>query len=284
VRTFVSAFATLLAIVLAAVAVPAIWLDRNIVQEQGFVELASPLGRNSEFQQGLATAAVGTIDTSAVPGFLADLVRPALEDAAASMTGLPGYPAAWEETLRRSHRLSFTAPQAEAGEAAPAASSLTLDVAPLVRLGAEEISRTTRLPLDPPDQTLIDVGQPEQKEWTERLAAYAPAGYLLAGGAAVALLLAVVAARRRWTVLVGAGLGALVLAAVWTVCSQLGSAAVLAADTGNEVANMFRDGFVAAAAADFQGWTLASAITGGVLVLVGVVAGLIPRKRLRPTR
>ena len=282
-RTFVSAFATLLAILLAAVAVPAIWLDRNIVQEQGFVELASPLGRNSEFQQGLATAAVGTIDTSAVPGFLADLVRPALEDAAASMTGLPGYPAAWEETLRRSHRLSFTAPQAEAGQTAPA-SSLTLDVAPLVALGAEEISRTTRFPLDPPDQTLIDVGQPEQKEWTERLTVYAPAGYLMAAGAAVALLLAVVAARRRWTVLVGAGLGALVLAAVWTVGSQLGSAAVLAADTGNEVANMFRDGFVAAAAADFQGWTLASAITGGMLLLVGVVAGLIPRKRARATR
>jgi hypothetical protein len=283
VRTFVSAFATLLAILLAAVAVPAIWLDRNIVQEQGFVELASPLGRNSGSQQGLATAAVGTIDTSAVPGFLADLVRPALEDAAASMTGLPGYPAAWEETLRRSHRLSFTAPQAEAGQTAPA-SSLTLDVAPLVALGAEEISRTTRFPLDPPDQTLIDVGQPEQKEWTERLTVYAPAGYLMAAGAAVALLLAVVAARRRWTVLVGAGLGALVLAAVWTVGSQLGSAAVLAADTGNEVANMFRDGFVAAAAADFQGWTLASAITGGMLLLVGVVAGLIPRKRARATR
>ena len=282
-RTFVSAFATLLAILLAAVAVPAIWLDRNIVQEQGFVELASPLGRNSEFQQGLATAAVGTIDTSAVPGFLADLVRPALEDAAASMTGLPGYPAAWEETLRRSHRLSFTAPQAEAGQTAPA-SSLTLDVAPLVALGAEEISRTTRFPLDPPDQTLIDVGQPEQKEWTERLTVYAPAGYLMAAGAAVALLLAVVAARRRWTVLVGAGLGALVLAAAWTAGSQLGSAAVLAADTGNEVANMFRDGFVAAAAADFQGWTLASAITGGMLLLVGVVAGLIPRKRARATR
>jgi hypothetical protein len=135
VRTFVSAVATLLAILLAAVAVPAIWLDRNIVQEQGFVELASPLGTNSGFQQGLATAAVGTIDTSAVPGFLEDLVRPALENAAASMVGLPGYPAAWEETLRRSHRLSFAAPQAEAGEAGEAASSLTLDVAPLVRAG-----------------------------------------------------------------------------------------------------------------------------------------------------
>jgi hypothetical protein len=283
VRTFVSALATLLAILLAAVAVPAIWLDRNIVQEQGFVELAAPLGADSGFQQGLAAAAVGTIDTSAVPGFLADLVRPALEDAAARIAGLPGYPAAWEETLRRSHRLSFAAPETEAADTA-SASSLTLDVAPLVALGAEEISRTTRLPLDPPDQTLINVGQPEQKEWTERLSTYAPAGYLLAGGAVVALLLALVAARRRWTVLAGAGLGALVLAAVWTVGWQLGSAAVLARDSGNEIANMFRDRFVAAAAADFQGWTLAAAITGGVLLLVGIVAGFIPRNRVQATR
>jgi hypothetical protein len=283
VRTFVSALATLLAILLAAVAVPAIWLDRNIVQEQGFVELAAPLGTDSEFQHGLAAAAVGTIDTSAVPGFLEDLLRPALEDAAASMTGLPGYPAAWEETLRRSHRLSFEAREAEAADTA-SASSLTLDVAPLVALGAEEISRTTRLPLDPPDQTLINVGQPEQKEWTERLSTYAPAGYLLAGVSMVALLLALVAARRRWMVLVGAGLGALVLTAVWTVGWQLGSAAVLARDSGSEVANMFRDAFVPAATVDFEGWILAAAITGGVLLIVGVVAGFIPRKRAQPTR
>jgi hypothetical protein len=276
VRTFVSAAATVLAVLLAAVAVPAIWLDRNIVQEQGFVELAAPLGRHSEFQQGLAAAAIGTIDTSAVPGFLSDLVRPVLEGAAESLTGLPGYSAAWEETLRKSHRLSFAG--TGAGAEAPA-SSLTLDVAPLVALGAEEISRTTRIPLDPPEETLISVGQPEQKEWTERLSTYAPAGYLLAGGSAVALLLAFVAARRRWTVLVGAGAGALLLAALWAFGAQLGSAAVLAADSGNEVANLFRNEFVAASFTHFQTWTLAAAITGGVLLLVGIVAGLIARKQ-----
>jgi hypothetical protein len=283
VRTFVSAAATVLAVLLAAVAVPAIWLDRSIVQEQGFVELAAPLGRNPEFQQGLAAAAIGTIDTSAVPGFLSDLVRPVLENAAASLTGLPGYPAAWEETLRKSHRLSFAGTDANNPEAA-SASSLTLDVAPLVALGSEEISRATRLPLDPPEQTLINVGQPEHKEWTERLRTFAPAGYLLAGGSAVALLLALVAARRRWTVLVAAGVGALLLAALWTLGAQAGSAAVLATDSGNEVANMFRNEFVAAASADFQTWTLSAAITGGVLVLVGIVAGLISRKRERVTR
>jgi hypothetical protein len=283
VRTFVSAAATVLAVLLAAVAVPAIWLDRNIVQEQGFVELAAPLGKDPEFQQGLATAAVGTIDTSAVPGFLSDLVRPVLENAASSLTGLPGYQAAWEETLRRSHRLSFAAPGVGSAEAA-SASSLTLDVAPLVALGSGEISRATGLPLDPPDQTLIDVGQPEQKAWTERLSTYAPAGYLLAGGAAVALLLALVAARRRWTVLAGAGLGALLLAALWTAGAQLASSAVLATDSGNEVANMFRNEFVAAATTDFQGWTLTAAITGGVLLLLGIVARFIPGKRTRATR
>lgn len=281
-RTFVSAAATVLAVLLAAVAVPAIWLDRNIVQEQGFVELAAPLATNSAFQQELAVAAVGTIDTSAVPGFLSDLVQPVLEDAASSLTGLPGYPAAWEETLRRSHRLSF-APATDDGGAA-SASSLTLDVAPLVALGAEEISRTTRLPLDPPEQTLINVGQPMYKEWTERLTTYAPAGYLLAGGSAVALLLALVAARRRWTVLAGAGAGALLLAAAWAAGSQALSAAVVSADSGNEVANMFRDEFVAASAADFQAWTLAAAVTGGVLLVLGVVAGFTSRKPQRANR
>jgi hypothetical protein len=283
VRTFVSAAATVLAVLLAAVAVPAIWLDRNIVQEQGFVELAAPLGKNSEFQQQLAVAAVGTIDTSAVPGFLSDLVQPVLEDAASSLTGLPEYPAAWEETLLKSHRLSFAAPGTDDGGAS-SASSLTLDVAPLVALGAGEISRTTRLPLDPPDQTLINVGQPEHKEWTERLSTYAPGGYLLAGGSAVALLLALVAARRRWTVLAGAGAGALLLAAGWAFGSQVASSAVVSADSGNEVANMFRDEFVAASAADFQAWTVAAALAGAVLLLLGLAAGLFSRKRARATR
>ncbi|OAE03639.1 hypothetical protein [Arthrobacter sp. OY3WO11] len=282
-RSFVSAAATVLAVLLAAVAVPAIWLDRNVVQEQGFVELAAPLGRDPEFQQRLAVAAVATVDTSAVPGFLSDLVQPVLEDAASALTALPEYSVAWEETLRKSHRLSFAGPATDGDGSAPA-SSLTLDVAPLVSLGAGEISRTTRLPLDPPDQTLINVGQPEHKEWTERLTTYAPAGYLLAGGSAIALLLALVAANRRWTVVSGAGAGALLLAAAWTLGAGIASAAAVSADSGNEVANMFRDEFVAAAAADFRGWTMAAAAGGGALLFLGLVAGFATRKRARASR
>ena len=45
VRTFVSAVAVLIGLVLAAVAVPAMWVDRNIVQEDGFVAFTAPLGQ-----------------------------------------------------------------------------------------------------------------------------------------------------------------------------------------------------------------------------------------------
>ncbi|MEO5314211.1 hypothetical protein PV772_08825 [Pseudarthrobacter sp. CC12] len=282
-RTFVSALATVLGILLAAVAVPAIWVDRNIVQEDGFVRLAAPLGKDPEFQRKLATAAVGTIDTGSVPGFLSGLVEPMLEKAAESLTQLPGYPAAWEETLRRSHRLSFADPAA-APQGGASASSLTLDVAPLVALGAEEISRATRLPLNPPEQTLINVGQPAQREWTERLATYAPMGYVLAIGSAVAFLLALVAARRRWTVLLASGVGGLAVAGLWGLGLQLGSGRAQATDTGNAIANMFRDEFLAAAGADFQAWITTTAVTGGVLVAAGIVTLFASRKRVVASR
>lgn len=281
-RTVVSAAAAILGMLLAAVAVPAIWLDRTIVREDGFITLAGPLGKDPAFQERLAAAAVGTIDTSAVPGFLADLVQPVMEDAAAKLTGLPAYPQAWEDTLRKSHRLSLAAPgEAEADGAS--ASSLTLDVTPLVSLGADEISRTTGLPLDPPGRTLLNAGGPDQKEWAERLAAYAPAGYLLAGGSAVALLLAAVAGRRRWALLAGIGTGALLIAAGWTLAVEAGRDRALGTDAGSDVANMFRDEFVAAAFRDFQAWTTGAAAVGVACLAAGLLGASAARRRERAT-
>jgi hypothetical protein len=282
-RTFVSAVAVILGVMVAAVAVPAIWLDRNIVQEDGFVALASPLGKDEAFQQRLAAAAVGTIDTGNIPDALAGLVQPALEAAASSLAGLPGYPAAWEETLRKSHRLSFADARTLPLEA-DTTTSLTLDVAPLVALGMQEVSRASGLPLDPPDQTLINIGQSNQRQLIEWASAYAPMGYILAIGAGIAFALALVAARRRWTVIFSLGVAALLLAGLWTAGSQLAADAVLATASGNEVADMFKNEFVAAAANSFQAWTLASAIAGGALLVVGLVTRIASPGRRPATR
>jgi hypothetical protein len=65
---------------------------------------------------------------------------------------------------------------------------------------------------------------------------------------------------------------------------QLGSARAQAADTGNAVANMFRDEFLAAAGADFQTWITTTAVTGAVLVAAAVVTLFASRKRERTSR
>jgi hypothetical protein len=282
-RTFVSAVAAILGLLLSAVAIPAIWADRNIVQEDGFVALAAPLGQDAEFQQRLAVATVGTIDTGAIPDALAGVVKPVLEAAAGKLTGLPGYPAAWEETLRKSHRLSFADPASLPPEA-DTSSSLTLDVAPLVALATEELSRATGLPLDAPDQTLISVGQSDQRQLIERLSAYAPLGYPLAIGAGIAFALALVTARRRWSVLVSVGFGALVLAGLWTLGSQTVQNAVLGTASGNGIADMFRDAFVAAASASFASWVTGALVAGGALLVAGLVTKVASPGQRRPNR
>lgn len=274
-RTFVSAAAVILGLLLAAVAVPAIWVDRNIVQEDGFVSLAAPLGKDTVFQERLASAAVGSIDPAGrIPEPFAELVQPILDSAAKSLTALPGYPAAWEETLRKSHRLNFPAPGAGSPETEQSA-SLTLDVAPLVGLLTKQISAAINVPLDAPDETLINIGQPSQRQLVDQVSAYAPMGYAVAAGSAIAFLLALIAARRRWTVLVGTGAGALVLAAVWKLGSDAAGLAVGGTASGNEVADIFKSEFVAASSERFGQWILAAVIAGGVLIVAGVILRVV---------
>ncbi|SDK54683.1 hypothetical protein SAMN04487916_101418 [Arthrobacter sp. ov407] len=269
-RTFVSAAAVLVGLLMAAVAVPAMWVDRNIVQEEGFVALTAPLGKDPAFQQRLATAAVDGLASSAgIPQALTELARPVLDNVAQSLTGLPGYSEAWAETLRKSHRLTFADPSTLPPEV-DGTSSLTLDVAPLVGLVAKQVSDATTLPLEAPGQVLIHIGQSDQRQLIERVTVYAPMGYAVAVGAGIAFVLAFVAARRRWTVLVGMGVGALVLAGAWKLTGDAAGAAVAGTSSGNDVAELFKNEFVAACSDSFGQWILAAAVAGAALLATGV--------------
>lgn len=280
-RTFVSAAAVLIGLLMAAVAGPAVWVDRNIVQEDGFVALTSPLGKDPAFQQRLAAAAVDSLGSGdQIPEALTELVRPVLEKAAQSLTGLPGYSDAWAETLRKSHRLSFAGPGSLPPQA-DGATSLTLDVAPLVGLVAQQISDATTVPLQAPDQVLIHIGQSNQRQLIDRVAAYTPMGSAVALGAGIAFVLAFVAARRRWTVLAGTGAGALVLAGAWKLAGDAAGRAVAGTSSGNEVAEIFKREFVAASTASFDQWTLAAAVAGGALLVTGILVRAVSGRRRR---
>ena len=95
-------------------------------------------------------------------------------------------------------------------------------------------------------------------------------GYAVAVGAGIAFVLAFVAARRRWTVLVGMGVGALVLAGVWKLASDAAGAAVAGTSSGNDVAELFKNEFVAACSASFGQWIVAAAVAGAALLVAGV--------------
>lgn len=263
---------------MAAVAVPALWVDRNIVQEEGFVALTAPLGQDPAFQQRLAAAAVNSFSSDQIPAATVELIRPVLEDAAQSLTGLPGYPEAWTETLRKSHRLSFADPVSLPAEMQDI-SSLTLDVAPLVGLVTKRVADATSLPLESPEQVLITIGQPGQRQIVEQVSAYAPMGYAVAVGSAIAFALAFVAARRRWTVLAGVGAGVLILSAVWTLAAGAVGGAVQGMSSGNAVAEIFKRDFVAASIAGFGQWTIAAAVAGAVLLALAVVLGAVGGRR-----
>ncbi|HET8878254.1 MAG TPA: hypothetical protein VFN00_02285 [Arthrobacter sp.] len=284
-RTFVSAIAVLIGLAMAAVAVPAMWVERNIVQEDGFVALTAPLGKDPVFQQRLAAAAVNNIGTGQqqLPDALANLVKPILADAAKSLTSTPGYSDAWAETLRRSHRLSFADPRTLPPEV-DGATSLTLDVAPLVGLVVKRITESSPLPLSlkAPDTVRINIGQTDQRQMIERVSAYAPMGTAVAVGAAIAFLLALVAARRKWTVLSGIGLGALILAAIWKLGSDAAGRAVLGTSDGNDVAGIFKREFVDASTANFGQWIVAALIAGAVLLAAGIVLRIVTPRRHAP--
>lgn len=261
---------------------PAIWVDRNILQEDGFVALAAPLGQDPAFQRRLASAVVASVGAEErIPEALAEPARPVLDSAAQSLTGLPGYPDAWAETLRKSHRLTFAAPGTLPAQAGGAAAALTLDAAPLVGLVAKQVADATGLPLTVPDQVLIHIGQSSQRQSLEMASAYVPLGYAVAAGAAIAFLLAVVAARRRGTVLAWTGAGALVLAGVWKLASDAAGGALAGTSSGNGVADIFKREFVSASLGSFGQWILIVAVAGAVLLAAGIVLRVSGAKNRR---
>ncbi|MCY0903420.1 hypothetical protein [Arthrobacter sp. H14-L1] len=273
-RTLVAAIMVLLALVLTAVAVPAIWADRHVVQEDGFVAMAAPLGSDTAFQQALADATVKTVASQLkLNSGLLTLVQPGIESAAKALSSDPGYPGAWTETLRRSHRLTVADTPGSAGQ-----DRLTLDIAPLLTLLETKVAAGLGVTVTPPDQVLIEVGQPAQRTAIVQLSTYTPLGYWLAGGAVLALLLALVIARRRTGTLVLAGLGLAVVAGLWKLAVDRVSATVLTSNSGNPIAELFKAQFVAAATKDFGQWIVVALVVAVFLMVVGVLGSVLRRE------
>jgi hypothetical protein len=281
-RSFISAVAVVLALLLTAAAVPAAWADVNVVKEDGFVQMAGALGKDPEFQSRLATAAVGNFESSVdLPEPLKSVAADVLREAASGMQSWPEYPKAWEETARNSHRLNFGG--GKQSEETVSHTALLLDIGPLVRLIRDHLSSASGLQIEVPAESLVTMGEPSQKLLVERVAAFAPLWWLAALGAMVSVLLAVAAARRRSIVFVFLGLGGLVLAALWSAMVDWAGGLMGSLSSANGVAELFKQEFFSAARTGFGDWIGIAAVVSGGFLALGVIAWILSARRRSPS-
>ncbi|MGH3424157.1 MAG: hypothetical protein ACRDO8_05475, partial [Nocardioidaceae bacterium] len=209
-RSLVAALLGLGALLLTALALPAMWTERNVVDEDGYVAFTAPLASDHELQSALAqVVAQSVVDNTRVP----PAARPVVQKAAARIAGLPGYSDAWRESNRRSHRAVFGDPR-DRSPKQDGSDRLVVDVGPFAQLVVDRVNDTAGTHLEAPGQVVVNVGGSNQQRLVERLRSLDPLAYVLAGAAVLLAICSVLLARGRGAALAWLGVGAVAVAGV----------------------------------------------------------------------
>ena len=274
-RTAGSALLVILGLLLAAVAGPALWLERNVVDGAGFAQLAGPLGANSEFQEGLSALAADQATASLnLPPQLNELAGALITSAARSIYTNPGYEAAWTQTLQRSHKLTFDAAGNQEIQG-----DLKLDIAPLVELVAAKVTQDLGVPLPTPKEVVVSLEQPQVAKVLPLASALGGASGWMAFIAVDLLALGVIVAKRRALTLILGGAGLAAVALLWQLGSGFVESALAGLVVGTEVAQQFGIQLGALARASWQGGITATFLIAGVMAAAGVVALIVKGRR-----
>ncbi len=270
-----SAILVILALVLAAVAGPSLWLQRNVVDQDGFVALAGPLGGETKFQEGLTSLLSSQAAASLnLPPLLNALAVKIITTAAHKIYSDPGYPQAWSETLQRSHALTFAA----AGKS-EVAGDLQLDLAPLVDLVAAKVTADVGATVSTPKEVVVGMEQPQ-------IARALPLAATLGGWSgwmvfiAVGLLvLGVIVARRRSLTVIAGGVGLALVALLWLLASGVLQRYLSGLVLGPESATQIGVQVAELARNSWQGGITLTFILAGVVAAAGVASLVVASRR-----
>lgn len=274
-RTLISTLLVLVALVLAAVAGPATWLQRNIVEQAGFVQLAAPLGSDAQFQSRLATTAGNAaVKDLQLPDPLNNLVAAFIAKAAGSLQQNAEYPQTWNETLGKSHDLTFAASDKDGANA-----KVAVDMTPMVTLLTKNLGEAVGITVPAAKDTVISF---EQKKVATALPVIKTAGGLstpLAIGALLALVLAVAVGRRRGATVLGFGIGLAVVGLLWQIAAGIAVNRVPTMVGEDDAVIGFARDLTERGADSWQAWVNGCYVLAGVLIVVAVVALIVGRRR-----
>ncbi|WP_298251678.1 hypothetical protein [uncultured Arthrobacter sp.] len=281
-RTLVSAVLALLALVAAAGGLASAWVDGNLVEESGFVALASPLSEDAEFQAALTDSLVEEATSAGnLPDQVVSFLEPLVRDAVTAVTETSGYPAAWDRTLRISHAMTF-AQAPDPAEPAPAV--ITLDLAPVIGLVTESLAGGLGVDIPTPEDTTVEVGSLERGGMLSWVADAVTAWPLYLTIAGVLGVLALLIARRHGTTLALLGLGVAVIGALALLAGRLIPQWAGGAPGLGAVADVFVHGLAGRAGADIAEAGLPVLVAGLMALAIGVAARLAFGRRRRRFR
>ncbi len=258
-----------------AVAVPAMWVQMNIVNEDGYVAVA----QRAAGDPALQSAAAGELTTRAMALIAAHGREPVdssrVRAAAAAFTAGPEFPPLFARVNREAHRWLFS--DARSGDA------WVVDVAPMLNdssmqqtLSAYSVKVPATLTV-PLTVSVPGASQPLRQGQLSRVATWAP--WVSIGASALAgvfALLTLVAARRRGKALTGLGVSALLVGAAGWAGIEVGGRYVN--DALNKTTGDIRkiaEVMVGRAEASLHQWLDLTLIAGVALVGFGVIVAIL---------
>lgn len=201
VRDMLAALLAVAAAVMIVLWAPAAWVRDTVVDEQGFLSVAEPLGNEDSFRSEVARTAVTTVlDQVDVPGPVRSLVEPALNDVAGSLADDPVFGTIWSGSMKDLHTAIMS----------PGGGTVTADLNPYADALLEPVSQKLGISIDVPrtDALSLTIVTVPASPWADRLQTVADAsGWIGWAGLGAGALSVLVASRRG---VLGFALGLLV--------------------------------------------------------------------------
>ncbi len=272
----------LLATIALAAAVPAVWAQTHIVDEDGYAALAASAARDERLQDAMAAElTTQVVALGAENGYPLNPVL--VRQVADSYTRNSGFPGQFAQANRIAHRWMFTG-------AVPSGNSTDqwlIDVAPMVSDPSFSATLGTLDLQVPPTLTVpitVDTPQlqPGKLRWLATWGPWASIGSAVL--TAVLVLLTLAAARSRGKALTALGVSALLVgAAGWAAIEVGGRYVDVALNRTTGDIRTVAEVMVAHTEASLHQWLNYTLLAGGALVVVGALAAMVGGALRRPT-
>jgi len=267
--------------VLLAVAVPTMWMQRNVVSEDGYAALAATAAHDPKLQRAMASELTTQIIEFVSANGYRTLNRDLVSGVVTSYTGNDGFPGQFAQANRIAHRWMFTDSVQQGSD-----ERWLVDIAPM--LNDPSIKQTLGdLDLDVPQTLTVPIAVPEasalrpgQLRMLSTWGPWVSVGSTILAGVSALFMLA--SARSRGKALVALGVSALLVgaagwAALEVVQRYINSALNQTVGDIREVADVM----VAQADLSMHHWLNLTLAAGGVLVVFGVAVSLMGGLRRR---